>query len=102
MIDHPPTGGGWVMNQPLAKTRYDDWLVYAALLPALLTLWAIGVTAAMAWHNQAIWHAAATVSVIRGDADDYVQGLAKLGIAKLPGYEPPPAGEFINPVVAGH
>jgi hypothetical protein len=88
------------MNQPLAKTRYDDWLVYAALLPALLTLSAIGVTAAMAWHNQAIWHAA-TVSALRADADDYVQGLAKLGIAKLPGSERPPAGEFLSPVVAG-
>jgi hypothetical protein len=30
------------------------------------------------------------------DADDYVRGLAKLGIVKLPGYEPPPAVDFIS------
>ncbi len=83
------------------KAKYDDWLVYAALLPALLTLSAIGVTAAMAWHNQSLWQAA-TVSAVRGDADDYVKGLAKLGIAELPGYEPPPASELISrPTVAG-
>ncbi len=65
--------------------------VYAALLPALLTLGGIGITAAIAWHNQALW-TAATRSAMRSDsdADDYVRGLAKLGIVKLPGYEPPP------------
>ena len=80
------------MTQFLSKTRYDDWIVYAALLPALLTVTGIGVTAALAWHNQALWHAA-TLSAIRSesDADDYVLGLAKRGIIKLPGYEPPPA-----------
>ena len=78
------------MTQFLSETRYDDWIVYAALLPALLTVTGIGVTAALAWHNQALWHAA-TLSAIQGDADDYIQGLARRGIVKLPGYEPPPA-----------
>jgi len=82
-----------------SQTRYDDWIVYAALLPAVLALAGIGVTSAIAWHNQALWNVTA-LSAIRGDADDYVQGLAKRGIVKLPGYEPPPAVEFINPVVA--
>jgi hypothetical protein len=88
------------MAQLPSKPRYDDWLVYAAFLPGLLTLAAIGVTAAIAWHSQTLWNVAAA-SPIRGDADDYVQGLAKRGIAKLPGYEPPPAVEFISPIVAG-
>jgi hypothetical protein len=57
-------------------------------LPALLTLAGIGVTATIAWHNQAPWHTA-TVSAILHDGDDYVQGLAKLGIAKLPVYARP-------------
>jgi hypothetical protein len=73
----------------------DDWLVYAALLPTLLTLASIILTAATgfgaitAGHD--VWNTAA-VSAIRGDADDYVQGLAKLGITKLPAVEKvPPA-----------
>ncbi len=45
------------MTQFLSQTRYDDWIVYAALLPALLTLGGIGITAAIAWHNQALWTA---------------------------------------------
>ena len=36
------------MTQFLSQTRYDDWIVYAALLPALLTLGGIGITAAIA------------------------------------------------------
>jgi hypothetical protein len=34
------------MTPFLSQTRYDDWIVHAALLPALLTLAGIGVTAA--------------------------------------------------------
>src|SRR5713101_6360328 len=41
MIDHPHERG-CVMTQFLSQTRYDDWIVYAALLPALLTLGASG------------------------------------------------------------
>jgi hypothetical protein len=81
------------MTQFPSQTR--NWIVYAAFLPALITLAAIGVTAAMAGHNQPLWHAG-TLTVIRADADDYVQGLAKLGIAKLPGYEPPPNVELVS------
>ncbi len=55
MIDHPHERG-CVMTQFLSQTRYDDWIVYAALLPAL----------------------------------------TKLGIVKLPGYEPPPAVDLIS------
>jgi hypothetical protein len=73
-------------------TKHDDWLPYVALLPALLTLLAFGATAAFAWHVQAVVHTATASAT-----DDYVQGLAKLGIAKLPGYEPPPADRSIGP-----
>jgi hypothetical protein len=80
------------MRQFLSQTRYDNWIVHAALLPALLTLAGIGATTAIAWHNQTLWDPA-TLSTIRidSDGDDYVQGLAKLGIVQLPGYHPQPA-----------
>jgi hypothetical protein len=68
------------------------WLIYAGLL-SLLILAAIGITA------KVVWSAAIIVSPIypaehdlNQDADaDYVQRLAKRGIVKLPGYQPPPA-----------
>ncbi len=63
-------------------------LVYAAFLSALFILAGIGVIAARAWNGETLWPAA--VSAIRdsnrGADPDYVQGLAKLGIVKLPGY----------------
>jgi hypothetical protein len=62
-------------------------LTYAAFLVALLCAW-IGVIAAKS--NDAIW-AAAPARDRNGVADpDYVQGLAKLGIVRLPDYKPPP------------
>jgi len=41
----------------------------------------------------------ATMTAVRSGADDYVQGLARLGIAKLPGHEVPKIGA---PAVAAH
>jgi hypothetical protein len=67
------------------EQQFDDWLVYAAFLPAVLALTSVVVTAAIAWHNQSLWKLA-TTTAIRSGADDYVEGLARLGIAKLPGY----------------
>jgi hypothetical protein len=77
------------MTEFQRRPKYDDWIVYAAFLPALLTVAGIGATAAIAWRNQALWNAV-TLSAFRADTDDYVQGLARRGIVKLPGYEPPP------------
>ncbi len=74
------------MTKLLRQTKYDDWLAYFALLPALLTLAGFGIS--IAWYNHAFQKAAA-VPEIRSDADDYVEELAKLGIAKLPDYERP-------------
>ena len=51
----------------------DEWIVYAALLPALLTLGGIGASAAMSWHAQTPWHVAA-VNAVCIDADDYFKG----------------------------
>ena len=58
------------------------------------------VSLAMAWHNHAAWHAV-RVSTIPEHDDGDVQGLAKLGIANLPGHQPPPAGEPMHPMLAG-
>jgi hypothetical protein len=40
----------------------------------------------MAWHDQKPWHLPA-VSAVCGATDDYVEGLAKRGIVRLPGDE---------------
>jgi len=80
------------------EQRFDDWVIYAAFLPALLTLTGITVTAAIAWHNHSLWQVATTTAV-RSGADDYVQGLARLGIAKLPSHA---LSEMTPPVVAAN
>src|SRR5215471_20068970 len=89
MIDVPRQRGA-VMARFVSPTKSADWIVYVALLPALLVLAGIGVTAAMGWDTQALRNTA-TLSAMPGNADHYVEGLAKLGIVKLPGYERPPA-----------
>ncbi len=68
------------MTRLRSKTGYDDWIVYTALFPALLTLVGLGVSVVLAWHAPVLWNAAspsasAIASPIAGD--DYVQGLAK-------------------------
>jgi hypothetical protein len=79
---------GWQEGHVMARLlQKDDWLVYAAFLPALLASGGIGATAAMAWHAQKAWHLPSeNAACIQADADDYVRGLAKRGIATLPGY----------------
>jgi hypothetical protein len=74
------------MTESLSQTRCHDWIVNAALLPALLTLADIAVTTVITWHNQALWNAT-TLGALRTDShsDDYVQGLAERGIVQLPG-----------------
>ena len=72
------------------SSKSADWIVYVALLPALLVLAGIGVTAAMGWDTQALRNTA-ILSAMPDNADHYVEGLAKLGIVELPGYERPPA-----------
>jgi hypothetical protein len=78
--------------------EFDDWLVYAAFLPALLVLTGVAVTAAIAWHNHALWQVGSMSASYAGD-DDYVQGLARLGIAQLPHQE---LSEKAAPVVASN
>ena len=80
------------------EQHFDDWVIYTAFLPALLTLTGITVTVAIAWHNHSLWQVATTTAV-RSGADDYVQGLARLGIAKLPGHA---LSEMTPPVVAAN
>src|SRR5207248_2843766 len=93
--DQPSPREGSVMTRLPSQIRYGDWIIYVALLPALFTLAGLAVTAAIAWHNQSLWNANA-LSAIPGDADDYVQGLAKRGIIELPGYEPPSAVDLVS------
>ena len=75
----------------------DEWVAYAAFLPALLTSGGIG--AGMVWRAQTPWHIPPEHAVCVA-ADDYVQGLAKRGIVKLPAYEVPPADELSIPAAA--
>jgi hypothetical protein len=46
----------------------------------MLTGDGIAAMAAIAWHNHSPWQVA-TMTAVRSGADDYVQGLARLGIA---------------------
>jgi hypothetical protein len=87
------------MTHPVLQTKYSDGRAYVALLPTLVILVGLGLSATIAWHNQAVWNAT-TLSATRSDADDYVRGLAKRGIAKLPGYEPLPSFNFTTPAAA--
>jgi hypothetical protein len=76
MTVHPKGG------EPIVMSRQSkEWLVCTAVLPAILLLASLGVIWPDAPHRD---------SKTVFDAD-YVVGLAKLGIAKLPGYQPPPA-----------
>jgi hypothetical protein len=85
------------MTRLRSKTGYDDWIIYTALLPALLTLVGLGATAVLAWHNPVLRNAASpSASAIAGDAEDYVQGLAKYDIVKRPAPEPPPALDLLD------
>ena len=77
----------------------DEWVIYSAFLPALFTLVGIGASAAIALHAQTPWHVPA-VSAVCASADDYVQGLAKRGIVKIPGYEFTPFEELSTPAAA--
>jgi hypothetical protein len=68
----------------------DDWPIYVAFMPAVV----IGIAAAICFstaslHDRTLSNAAGVRST-QGDTDNYVEGLARLGIAKLPGYDPPP------------
>jgi hypothetical protein len=64
----------------------------------------IGVTGAMGWDIQTLRNTA-PLSTIPGEGDHYVEGLAKLGIVRLPGherpavppsYEPPPGMDLVS------
>jgi hypothetical protein len=70
----------------------DDWPVYIAFLPAILASATIAITSAIAFGTASSWRQAIppTEDVkATPAADDYVEGLAKLGIAKLPSYDSP-------------
>jgi hypothetical protein len=78
-------------GEPVGNRLTDDWPVYVAFLPAVLASAAIGIAAALALGTASSWHQSlsepAGVKHTPG-ADDYVAGLARLGIAKIPRYEP--------------
>lgn len=76
----------------------DDWPVYVAFLPAVLASVAIGITAALALGTVGSWHLSPADAVKATPAtDDYVEGLAKLGIAHLPRYETSTAVHHSDP-----
>ena len=61
------------MSPRSPRFTYDDWVVCAAILPVLLTLIGLGVTVAMAWHQQTPWKNP-PLSAAHADSDGYVQG----------------------------
>jgi hypothetical protein len=81
MTVHPKWGKPIVMSR-----QSKEWLACATVLPAILLLASLGVAGAKVIRPDAPYSGSKTVF----DAD-YVVGLAKLGIAKLPGYRSPSA-----------
>jgi len=63
-----------------------DWLMGGRCLLAIVLPSAIGLTATIAVGNNPLRPDRVVANAISapGDADDYVEGLARLGIAKLP------------------
>jgi len=84
------------MVRLVSPIKSADWIIYVAVLPALLSLVCIGVTAAMGWDTQALRNTAPP-SAIPVDDDHYAEGLAKLGIVQLPGHERPAAPPNYEP-----
>ena len=71
----------------------DDWLVYAALVPcvAIAIATAIYVATATTWPNRLVPNLP-NVNQAGGELDGYVEQLARIGIAQLPGNDPPMTG----------
>jgi hypothetical protein len=92
MTQQPPERStAFRVIQPPEDCSVDHWLVYVALLPAILASAAIVMTAVSAgpsWSNR-ISPILDAMNAMHADPDGYVEELAKLGIAKIPGYEPP-------------
>jgi hypothetical protein len=92
MTQQPPEKKYGLSRDSAAEDRsVDHWLVYVALLPAVLASAAIVMTAVSAgpsWSNR-ISPILDAMNAMHADPDGYVEELAKLGIAKIPGYEPP-------------
>jgi hypothetical protein len=101
--DRGTPDGGFVMVRQVSKRRHggsparrgkhwaaDDWPVYIAFLPAALASAAIAITAAIALGTAGSWPQKPDAAGLKAtpQADDYVEGLARLGIAKLPRQEP--------------
>jgi hypothetical protein len=63
------------MSPRSSRVTYDDWVVCVAILPVLLTLIGLGVTVAVAWHQQTPWKLSPP-SAVR-DSDGYVQGAVR-------------------------
>ena len=93
MAPQPSQGEHGGFLGPKAENRLaDDWPVYVAFLPGVV----IGIAAAITFSAFVSWPERAASSAANiatpGDDDDYVKGLVKLGIARIPGYDPPPLG----------
>ena len=67
----------------------DEWIVYVAILPGLLAGGGIGAEALLSWNAKTPLHIPTERSAACLEGDNYVQGLAKRGIARMPGYEDP-------------
>jgi hypothetical protein len=76
---------GGMPDRTAASRVTDDWPVYVAFLPDVV----IGIAAAIDFGTATSCaergsSSAASAKSIPGDADGYVEGLARLGIATIP------------------
>jgi hypothetical protein len=79
----------------IAESRLsDDWPLYVALLPGIISIAAaIFLASATSWHSRLL-SSVASAGETNGEADGYVEGLARLGIAQLPGDDRQPVTSF--------
>jgi hypothetical protein len=80
---------GALPDRTAASHIADDWPVYVAFLPSVV----IGIAAAMDFTTSSYPErrspSATSAKSITAEADDYVQGLARLGVAKTPAHGRP-------------
>jgi hypothetical protein len=69
--------------------QQDEWIVFVAILPGLLAAGGLGAEALFSWDANAPLHIPTERSSVCLQPDNYVQGLAKRGIARMPGYYDP-------------
>jgi hypothetical protein len=74
-----------MIREEVPMIRSRKWLIYGVVLLALLALAGIEVMAKAFWHDAPAAKMDDPASTARGGEEDYVEGLARLGILQFSG-----------------